>query len=54
MNTTTMNRQVLNEARVLAPNLSVSEATVEQLEERVQSTIRAENQTCRNPRRSNC
>ena len=39
-----MNRQVLNEARVLAPNLSVSEATVEQLEERVQSTIRAENQ----------
>ena len=44
MNTTTVNRQVLNEARVLAPNLSVSEATVEQLEERVQSTIRAENQ----------
>ena len=39
-----MNRRVVNEARVLAPNLSVSEATVEQLEERVQSTIRGENQ----------
>ena len=41
---TTVNRQVTNEARVLAPNLSVSDATVEQLQERVQSTIRGENQ----------
>ena len=41
---TTVSRQVTNEARVLAPNLSVSEATVEQLQERVQSTIRGENQ----------
>ena len=39
-----MNRQVVNEARVLAPNLAVGDATVEQLEERVQSTIRGENQ----------
>ena len=41
---TTVSRQVTNEARVLAPNLSVSDATVEQLQERVQSTIRGENQ----------
>ena len=34
-----MNRQVTNEARVLAPKLSVSDATVEQLEEQVKSTI---------------
>ena len=39
-----MKRQVVNEARVLAPNLAVGDATVEQLEERVQSTIRGENQ----------
>ncbi len=39
-----MKRQVVNEARVLAPNLAVGDATVDQLEERVQSTIRAENQ----------
>ena len=44
MNKTTINRQVVNEARVLAPNLAVSEATVEQLHDRVQSTIRSENQ----------
>ena len=44
MNKTTINRQVVNEARVLAPNLAVSEATMEQLHHRVQSTIRSENQ----------
>ena len=44
MNTTTVNRQAANEARVLAPTLPVSEATVEQLQDRVQSTIRSENQ----------
>ncbi len=44
MNKTTINRQVVNEARVLVPTLSVGEATVEQLQERVQSTIPAENQ----------
>ena len=39
-----MNGRITNEARLLAPTLAVSEATVEQLQERVQSTIRAENQ----------
>ena len=38
------NGLVTNVARVLAPNLAVGDATVEQLEERVQSTIRGENQ----------
>ena len=39
-----VNGQVTNAARLLAPTLSVGEATVEQLQERVQSTIRVENQ----------
>ena len=39
-----MNRQAANEARLLAPTLPSSKATVEELRERVQSTIRAENQ----------
>ena len=45
MNTTTaVNGQVLNEARLLAPTLPVSEATLEQLQDRLQSTTRVENQ----------
>ena len=44
MNTATVSRKFANEARVLAPTLAVDEATVEQLQYRVQSTIRAENQ----------
>ena len=44
MNKTTINRQVVNEARLLLPTLAVGEATVEQLQDRVSSTIRAENQ----------
>ena len=39
-----MNRQAANEARLLVPTLPSSKATVEELKERVQSTIRAENQ----------
>ena len=40
-------RKVVNRVRVVAPTLSIAEATMEQLTERVQSTIRAlfENQT---------
>ena len=44
MNRGTVNRQAANEARLLAPTLPSSKATVEELRERVQSTIRAENQ----------
>ena len=44
MNRTTVNGQVANEARLLVPTLAVGDATVEQLQARVQSTIRAENQ----------
>ena len=44
MNRGTVNRQAANEARLLVPTLPSSEATVEELKERVQSTIRAENQ----------
>ncbi len=44
MNKTTVNRQATNKASLLAPTLPVSVATVEQLQERVQSTIRVENQ----------
>ena len=43
MKETAVNGQVTNAARLLAPTLSVGEATVEQLQERVQSTIRVEN-----------
>ena len=39
-----MNPQVTNEARLLMPNLPVPDATVEQLEDRVQSTLLVENQ----------
>ena len=39
-----MNRQAANEARLLVPTLPSSKATVVELKERVQSTIRAENQ----------
>ena len=42
--TGTVNRQVANEARLVLPSLPVSDATVEQLQDRLQSTIRAENQ----------
>ena len=38
------NGQVTNVARLFPPTLPVSDATVEQLQERVQSTIRVENQ----------
>ena len=44
MNTTTVGREVANRARVLGPSLSVGEATVTELRDRVQSTIRGENQ----------
>ena len=44
MNTTTVERKVANQARVLGPSLSVGKATVEELQDRVQSTIRGENQ----------
>lgn len=44
MKTTTEDRRVANQARVLAPTLSVDEATVKELQDRVQSTIRGENQ----------
>ncbi len=44
MNTTTAERKVANQARVLGPSLSVGKATVEELQDRVQSTIRGENQ----------
>ena len=37
-------RQVANQARVLAPTVSVGEATVAELRDRVLSTIRGENQ----------
>ena len=40
-----LNGKVVNRVRVVAPTLSIAEATMEQLTERVQSTIRAENQT---------
>ena len=39
-----MNGQAANEVRLLLPSLAVAEATVEQLQERVQSTVRVENQ----------
>ena len=45
MKENTTNRQSANQIRVTVPSLPVGEATVEQLQERVQSTIRAENQT---------
>ena len=45
MKENTTNRQSANLIRVTLPSLPVGEATVEQLQERVQSTIRAENQT---------
>ena len=44
MNREAVNRQAANEARLLVPTLPSSKATVEELKERVQSTIRAENQ----------
>ncbi len=44
MNKEPMNGHSVNEVRLLLPTLAVSEATVEQLQQRVQSTIRAENQ----------
>ena len=44
MNKETMNSQIVNEMRVLLPTLAATEATVKQLKQRVQSTIRAENQ----------
>ena len=44
MNKAVMNGQALNEAVVLAPTVSVGEATVTELRDRVLSTIRGENQ----------
>ena len=42
--TANRNGQVTNEARLVLPSLPVSEATLEQLQDRLQSTIRVENQ----------
>ena len=42
--TTTVNRQVTNEARLQSPTLPVGDATLEELQDRLQSTIRVENQ----------
>ena len=44
MDKETNSGRLVNEPRLLLPTLSVSEATVEQLQERVQSTVRVENQ----------
>ena len=44
MNTTRTDRLVANRVRVLGPSMSVGEATVTELRDRVQSTIRGENQ----------
>ena len=44
MNKLAVNGEVANQVRLLLPSLPVAEATVEQLQERVQSTIRVENQ----------
>ncbi|MDE0122586.1 MAG: hypothetical protein OXS33_12800, partial [bacterium] len=44
MNTTSVDRLAANGVRVLGPSLSVGEATVTELRDRVQSTIRGENQ----------
>ena len=44
MNTTAVDREVANRVRVLGPSMSVGEATVAELRDRVQSTIRGENQ----------
>ena len=44
MERTVDSRQVTNEVRVLFPSLPVSDATLGQLQERLESTIRAENQ----------
>ena len=44
MDITAMDRRVANQARVVAPTLSVGEATVKELRDRVQSTIYGENQ----------
>ena len=44
MNTTTVDRKKANQARVLAPTVSVGQATVAELRDRVRSTIRGENQ----------
>ncbi len=40
-----LNGQVVNRVRVVAPNWPIAEATMEQLKERIQSTICADNQT---------
>ena len=42
--TANRNGQATNEARLVLPSLPVSEATLEQLQDRLQSTIRVENQ----------
>ncbi len=44
MNSFAVNGACVNEARLLAPSLPVREATADQLQERIQSTIRAQNQ----------
>ena len=44
MNKLAVNGEVANQVRLLLPSLPVAEATVEQLQERVQSTVRVENQ----------
>ena len=44
MNKTAINGRTANEARLLAPTLPVDEATLEQLQDRLQSAIRVENQ----------
>ena len=44
MERTADSRSVSNEARMVFPSLPVGDATLDQLQDRVQSTIRAENQ----------
>ena len=44
MDGTAIERRVINEIGVVLPNLSVGNATLEQLQVRLQSTFRADNQ----------
>ena len=41
---TVIDRRVINEIKMVLPNLPVSDATLEQLQDRLASTFRAENQ----------
>ena len=44
MDKTANDRRIINEIEVVLPNLAVGDATLEQLQDRLQSTIRVENQ----------